>query len=122
MEMREGNLWKKILIYSIPLVFTNLLQLLFNIADVAIVGKFAGSLSLGAVGSTTLLISLATGWLIGISNGVNSNVAFFVGANNLSKEKKAVHTGFILCLIVGFAVLSLGVLSAEGNTKEVSCI
>lgn len=113
MEMREGNLWKKILIYSIPLVFTNLLQLLFNIADVAIVGKFAGSLSLGAVGSTTLLISLTTGWLIGISNGVNSNVAFFAGANNLKKEKKAVHTGFILCLIVGFAILFLGIIFAS---------
>lgn len=113
MEMRRGNLWKSILIYSVPLMLTNLLQLLFNIADVAIVGKFAGSLSLGAVGSTTLLVSLTTGWLIGISNGVNAMVAFFAGSGDKAKEKSAINTGFILCLMVGIVTLVLGFVFAR---------
>lgn len=113
MEMKVGNLWKSIWIYSIPLVLTNLLQLLFNIADVAIVGKFAGPLSLGAVGSTTLLITLTTGCLIGISNGVNAVVAFFAGSGEEEREERSVQTGFLLCLLIGFLVLFAGVFWAE---------
>lgn len=121
--MRQGNLWKSILIYSIPLMLTNLLQLLFNTADVAIVGKFAGALSLGAVGSTTLLVSLTTGWLIGISNGVNAIVAFFAGSDDIAKEKKAIYTGFIICIISGFVTLVIGFVFAKNvllllGTKE----
>ena len=112
-EMTRGNLWKNILLYSIPLVFTNLLQLLFNIADVAIVGKFAGSLSLGAVGSTTLLVSLTTGWLIGIANGVNSLVAYFSGAGDREREGFSVQTGFVLCLAMGMLTLLLGICFAR---------
>lgn len=113
MKMTQGNLWKNILIYSIPLVFTNLLQLLFNIADVAIVGKFAGALSLGAVGSTTLLVSLTTGWLIGISNGVNAIVAFFAGSGDQKKEKSAVDTGWVLSLLMGILTLLVGWIFAQ---------
>lgn len=113
MEMTSGNLWKKILLYSLPLVLTNLLQLLFNIADVAIVGKFAGSISLGAVGSTTLLVTLTTGWIIGISNGVNSVVAYFVGGGEKAKEKKAVNLGFYLCLLAGIITMTLGILCSR---------
>lgn len=109
MEMRSGNLWKNIWSYSIPLMVTNLLQLFFNIADVAIVGKFAGSISLGAVGSTSLVIALTTGWLIGISNGVNAEVAFFSGAEDYFKEKASSQTGFVLCLGTGILTLILGV-------------
>ncbi|MDO4493622.1 MAG: MATE family efflux transporter [Clostridia bacterium] len=109
--MTHGNLWKNILFYSIPLVLTNLLQLLFNIADVAIVGKFAGSISLGAVGSTTLLVVLTTGWLIGISSGVNAVVAFFAGANDPEHEHRAVQTGLLLCLAAGLFTMLLGLLA-----------
>lgn len=113
MEMKQGNLWRNILLYSIPLMITNLLQLLFNIADVAIVGKFAGSISLGAVGSTTLLVALTTGWLIGIANGINAIVAFFAGSEDIPKEKEAINTGFILSLVSGFLTMLIGLLSAK---------
>lgn len=113
MEMTTGNLWKKILLYSLPLVMTNLLQLLFNIADVAIVGKFAGSISLGAVGSTTLLVSLTTGWVIGIANGVNAVVAYYAGAKEKEGERKSINLGFYICLIVGLLTLALGVVLAR---------
>ena len=117
MEMRTGNLWKKIFIYSLPLMLTHLLELFFNIADVAIAGKFAGPISLGAVGSTSMLITLTTGWLIGISNGVNAQVAFYIGGNEYDKEKRAVTTGLILCVAMGFftTVLSIALASPVLN-------
>lgn len=122
--MKQGNLWKGILFFSLPLMFTNLLQLLFNMADVAIAGKFAGALSLGAVGSTTLLVSLTTGWLIGLSSGVNAVVAFFSGASDAESEQHSVQTGFLICLAAGLVTFAAGFLLAKPvlrllGTKEV---
>ena len=64
-DLTEGPLGKKILIFSVPLMLSNLLQVLFNMADIAVIGQFAGSLSLGAVGSTATLVTMFTGFLIG---------------------------------------------------------
>ena len=86
MELTKGNLWKQIWIYSVPLMLTNLLQVFFNLADVAVVGKFAGPISLGGVGSTTLLVTLTTGFLIGMSNGVNTLTALFNGSGEKDRE------------------------------------
>ena len=58
MDLCSGSLWKKIFVYSVPLMFTNILQVLFNMSDVAVVGKFAGAIALGAVGSTSILVTL----------------------------------------------------------------
>lgn len=68
-DLTTGPLGKQIFRFSIPLIFSNLLQVLFNMADVAVVGRFAGSTALGAVGSTTIFVSLFTGFLIGLSGG-----------------------------------------------------
>ena len=113
MELTKGNLWKQIWIYSVPLMLTNLLQVFFNLADVAVVGKFAGPISLGGVGSTTLLVALTTGFLIGMSNGVNTLTALFIGSGEKDREVKTVHTGFVLCLATGLAVLILGIIFAN---------
>ena len=67
MDMTRGSLKKQILFFSIPLMLSNLLQVLFNMSDIAVIGQFAGAMSLGAVGSTTTLISMYTGFLIGLS-------------------------------------------------------
>ena len=61
-DLTTGSIWGKMLFFSIPLVLTNFLQVLFNMADIAVIGQFAGSLSLGAVGSTTTLVTLFTGF------------------------------------------------------------
>ena len=74
-EMTSGSLWKNILLFSIPLVLTQLLEVLFNLSDVAVAGKFADYRALGAVGSTTQLVTLFTGFLIGLGSGVNVEVA-----------------------------------------------
>ena len=69
--LTEGPLAKQILLVSLPLALSNLLQVLFNMSDVAVVGRFAGSTALGAVGSTSIFVTLFTGFLIGLSNGIN---------------------------------------------------
>lgn len=66
MDLTTGLLWKKMLVFSVPLMFSNILQVLFNMSDVAVVGKFSGPLALGAVGSTSLLVTLFTGILLGL--------------------------------------------------------
>lgn len=76
MDLCSGSLWKKIFVYSVPLMFTNILQVLFNMSDVAVVGKFAGAIALGAVGSTSILVTLFTGILLGLASGVNALTHF----------------------------------------------
>ena len=72
--MTEGSLWRNILIFSLPLMLSQILQVLFNMADVAIVGKFSSSNAMGSVGSTSILVTLFTGFLIGMGAGVNVRV------------------------------------------------
>ena len=79
-EMTSGSLWKNILLFSLPLMGSQVLEVLFNLSDVAVVGRFADYLALGAVGSTTLLVTLFTGILIGMGAGVNVRVAHELGA------------------------------------------
>lgn len=121
--MTEGSLGKKILLFSLPLMLSNLLQILFTMADVAVVGRFAGALALGAVGSTTTLVMLFTGFIIGFSTGINVLVARFCGARDLRNTQETIHTAALLCLCVGLAVMGLGQLLIRPllsllNTKE----
>ena len=84
-SLTEGPLAKQILLVSLPLALSNLLQVLFNMSDVAVVGRFAGSTALGSVGSTSIFVTLFTGFLIGLSNGINVLVARFYGARHASR-------------------------------------
>ena len=79
--LRDRLPWK-ILIFSLPLMLSNVLQVLFNMADIAVIGQFAGSLSLGSVGSTSILVAMFTGFLIGVSGGINVLAALHLGAKN----------------------------------------
>lgn len=78
-KMLTGSLWKGILLFSLPLFASNLLQVLFNMTDVAVIGKFSSPEALGAVGSTTILVTLFTGFLIGLGNGINVLIARYLG-------------------------------------------
>ena len=82
LRMTEGSLGVGILLFSLPLMLSNLLQILFTMADVAVVGRFAGANALGSVGSTTTMVLLFTGFLIGVGAGVNVLVARFCGAQD----------------------------------------
>ena len=110
MDLCEGPLWSKILVFSIPLMFSNILQVLFNMSDVAVVGKFAGPIALGAVGSTSILLSLFTGLLIGLASGVNALTALFIGSKSDSDVRTTVHTAAILCLGAGVLICLCGIL------------
>lgn len=108
MDMTSGRLGKQILFFSLPLILSNLLQVCFNMSDIAVVGRFSGSAALGAVGSTTILVTLFTGFLIGLGNGVNVLVARYLGQKNDCAVAEATHTSLIICLISGMILCALG--------------
>ena len=82
MDMCNGPLFSKIMVFSLPLMLSGLLQLLFNAADIVVVGRFAGSEALAAVGSTSALINLLVNLFIGVSIGANVLVARYCGARD----------------------------------------
>lgn len=109
-NLTEGPLAQQILVFSVPLVLSNLLQALFNMSDIAVVGRFAGSQALGSVGSTTIFVTLITGFLIGLGGGVNVLVARFYGAGNTRDVEKSVHSSLLVCLAAGILMLLIGVV------------
>ena len=109
MDFCEGSLWKKIFLFSMPLMFSNVLQVVFNMSDVAVVGKFAGPIALGAVGSTSILVTLFTGILLGLSSGVNALTALYIGSKNEKDVKETVHTAAFLCFCAGVSITLLGI-------------
>lgn len=114
-KLTSGNLWKQILLFGIPLMASNLLQVLFNMSDIAVVGRFSesGSKAIGAVGSTTILVNLYTGILIGIGSGVNVIVAKFFGAGDKKNLKESVHTSAIISLFIGVLLAVAGFFTAN---------
>lgn len=98
----------QILLFSLPLMLSNLLQVLFNMADIAVVGQFAGSLSLAAVGSTATAVTLFTGLLIGIGGGINALIARYYGARDEQQLSCTVHTAALISLICGLVILIFG--------------
>ena len=109
-DMTSGPLGKQILLFSLPLMLSNVLQVLFNMSDVAVVGRFAGSSALGSVGSTSTMVMLFTGLLIGMGSGVNVLTARFFGARQEKDLRQTVHTSFWICLLTGLLILGLGLL------------
>lgn len=108
MDMCSGPILKKILIFSIPLMLSGVLQLLFNAADVIVVGRFAGSQSLAAVGSTTALINLLINIFIGLSVGANVVVARAYGGKRDRDVSESVHTAIALSLVSGVLLIIMG--------------
>lgn len=122
-DLTIGSPFKKMLLFSIPLMLSNLLQVLFNMSDVAVVGKFGSENALGSVGSTTTYVVLFTGFLIGLGSGINALIARYLGAGDNKKVSKVAHTGFLVSLFVGIILLIIGSFIAKPillllNTKE----
>lgn len=112
-QMTTGSLWKNLILFSLPLMMTQVLEVLFNLSDVAIAGKFADYIALGAVGSTTLLVSLFTGFLIGMGAGVNVRTAHRLGAGDIEATRKTVHSSLLVCLLTGIAACLICLALAE---------
>ena len=107
-DMTTGRLSRQILLFSVPLILSNLLQVLFNMSDIAVVGRFSGSAALGSVGSTATLVTLFTGFLIGMGSSVNVRTARYLGAGDTAGVHRCVHTALILSAAVGAALTVLG--------------
>lgn len=107
-DMTNGPILSKILMFALPLMMTGILQLLFNAADMIVVGKFSGSLALAAVGSTSSLINLLVNVFIGISTGANVLAARYFGSRNDTEMRKCVHTAITLSGILGIIVCIIG--------------
>lgn len=107
-DMINGPLLGKILVFAFPLMLSSILQLLFNAADVVVVGRFAGSQALAAVGSTGSLVNLLVNFFMGLSIGTNVVVARELGAGRQEDASRSIHTSILLSLISGAILMVLG--------------
>lgn len=112
MDMCEGSILKKMLLFALPLMASSLLQLLFNAADIIVVGRFAGDNSLAAVGSTSSLINLLVNLFVGMSVGANVLVAQFFGAKKEKELSSTVHTAIAISIISGIFLTIVGIVGA----------
>lgn len=113
MDMCNGPILKKLLIFALPLMLSGILQLLFNAADIVVVGKFTGSHALAAVGSTGALINLFVNVFIGFSIGTNVLVAQYFGARDEKNVQETVHTSILLGIVGGFILIVAGIVFAK---------
>ena len=113
-DMCNGTIMDKLISFSVPLILSGILQLLFNAVDIIVVGRFSGSQALAAVGSTTALINLFTNLFIGISLGANVLAARFYAAQKDKEMSETVHTAIMLALISGVVMLFVGIFFARG--------
>lgn len=124
-DMTTGVLFSKILGFAFPLMVTGLLQIVYNAADVMVVGRFAGSISLAAVGATSTLVNLMLNLFLGLSMGSGVVVAKHIGAGDGASVHRTVHSAMLLSIISGFVIGILGVvispyaLSAMGTPDDV---
>ncbi len=112
MDMCRGPLVGKMLLFAVPLMLSGILQLLFNAADIVVVGRYVGSQALAAVGSTGSLINLIVNLFIGLSIGTNVLVARHYGAKEYDDVHKTVHTSILASLICGFILIFVGLFLA----------
>lgn len=113
LDMTQGSILSNLIRFSLPMMATSLLQLIYNAADVAVVGRFAGPQALAAVGSNGSLITLLTYLFVGLSLGSNVVIAHAKGANDPEKISRAVHTSMALALASGAAVMLLGFFASR---------
>ena len=124
-NMTEGPFFKKIVKFSIPLIFTGLLQSFYNAADLIVVGKFEGDIALAAVGSTGSLTNLVVGLFMGLATGAGVCVAHHIGAKEQKEVSGVLHTSILLSVILGIIIAIGGFIFAPdmlhlmGNPDDV---
>ena len=124
-NMTEGHVLKKMLLFTLPLMGSSILQLLFNAADIIVIGRFAGDASLAAVGATSSLINLLVNLFVGLSIGANVLTARYYGARKDKDVSRTVHTSVMLSIVCGTALAVIGiaiskfVLGLMGTPEEI---
>ncbi|MBQ4165050.1 MAG: MATE family efflux transporter [Oscillospiraceae bacterium] len=113
LDMCSGPILPKLLKLTLPLMLSSVLQLLFNAADIIVVGNYASDNSLAAVGSTSSLVNLITNLFLGVSTGANVVASRFLGAKDDKNVSRAVHTSLFLSVVSGLILTAVGVIFAE---------
>ena len=113
MDMLHGGLAGKLILFAIPLAFSSILQQLFNSADVAVVGRFAGSAALAAVGSCVALVGIFVNLIVGFSVGPNAALANLIGQGQRDRISGMVHTILTFGIALGMVLMGLGFLTAR---------
>ncbi|MBQ6058230.1 MAG: MATE family efflux transporter [Treponema sp.] len=108
-DMTQGSIFPKLIRFAVPLIFSSILQLLFNAADIIVVGRFAGDNSLAAVGSTSSLVNLLVNFFIGLGIGCNVVAANYLGSMKSEKVSRTVHTSMVLSVFGGILLTFIGV-------------
>lgn len=114
MDMLNGSILPKIIVFALPIALSSMLQQFFNVADTAVVGRFADSNALGAVGTNAEIVALLVTLSAGLSGGANVLLAKFIGEGKNEKISRAVHTTIVLALIIGVLGAVLGQFIARG--------
>lgn len=112
-DMCSGSVFQKMLVFALPLMCSSIMQLLFNAADIVVVGRFAGDNALAAVGSNTALINLLTNIFVGLSVGSNVLTAQYYGAKRETDLKETVHTSMLLSVYSGLLLTLVGFIGAR---------
>ena len=112
-NMLDGSLWDKIIVFALPLAFTGMLQQLYNAADVAVLGRFVSDLAVAAVGNNVPVIGLIISFCMGLSLGVNVVVARALGMKNDRKASEAVRTSFLTAIVFGIIALIIGLVFSD---------
>lgn len=120
-DMINSPILKSMLLLSLPLIFSYLIQLLFNAADIVVVGKFAGEKCLAAVSSTTALVNLITCLFVGMSVGTNVIVARLVGRQDYGNIPSSIHTLIAFAIVTGIGLMVLGLFIAEPSLRLMNC-
>ena len=116
-NMLNGTLWSSLITYTIPIILTSILQLLFNAADLVIVGRFSGSINVAAVSATGAITNLIVNLFIGLSIGAGVTVAHALGGNHAQEVHRTVHTALPTALLGGVLLSIVGVLFSETFLK-----
>lgn len=109
--MTEGNIWKQLILFSIPLLLGNLFQQLYNAVDSVIVGQFVSSQALAAVGSSFPLINLLISFFMGLSLGAGVVVSKYFGARDIDNMRKSIHSSIVITFIIGVIMTFVGILA-----------
>lgn len=125
LDLTKGSIFKELIIFALPILGINILQLLFNTADTVVLGRFASperaTLAVGAVGATASLVNLLIGFFVGLSLGANVVVAKSKGAGNLESARKYVGCSVLLSVVSGLVLLIIGVFGARTFLTLMQC-
>ena len=113
MDLTSGSTFKKLIIYAIPFILSNILQILFSATDIAVVGIMVNDDAVAAVGANTSLSQLLVGFFIGVSTGASVVLSRYVGARDLENSRRTVGVSIMLAICAGLILLVIGVPMSE---------